>query len=103
MKLTNCIIDSIKTMKDKSLKVTLITRELPPNEMAQLFYEYGCEVEDMEIETLPEDGEKSPAQRLRACLFRLWEAQYKEKYKEFEVFYRARMDKLCEMVKEKIN
>src|SRR3990167_1812076 len=73
LNLSNAIIDKVTTMKDRSLKVTLITRELPPEEMSALFSQLQQEAE-IEFDIAPEDGGKSHASRMRASLFRLWEA-----------------------------
>lgn len=52
---------------------------------------------------LPEpksDESKSPSQRLRAVLFILWEQKGKEG--DFETFYRAKMESVINMIKEKL-
>ena len=37
MNLKNAILDGVKTMKDGSLKITLVTQELSPSQMAEIF------------------------------------------------------------------
>jgi hypothetical protein len=74
--LRNCLIDKITSMKDKSLKITLITRELPPIEMANIFLHLNQEILSVQV-PLEESEGKSKSQRLRACLYRLWEQEYK--------------------------
>lgn len=64
LSLTNCIIDGVKSMKDGSMKITLVTRALDPVQAAEIFLNLNKEVLSVDI---PEDpGEKkSPSQRLR--------------------------------------
>lgn len=100
MNLKNVIVDKVQTMKDKSIKVTLITRELPPEAMAELFSALLTEKELVSFD--PEKGLKSPATRLRGVLYRLWEKHYQEKYEDYEVFYVSKMERLIESIKEKI-
>jgi hypothetical protein len=45
--------------------------------------------------------EKSPSKRMKAVLYRLWE-QKKEGYEDFELFYRFKMEKLIEVLKNKL-
>ena len=68
-----------------------------------LFLSRPGEPEDVvdlpELTTDP--GQKTPSQRLRACLFVLWEQQGKKG--DFESFYRSKMERVIEWVKEKLN
>ena len=52
------------------------------------------------LELTPEDGDRSPAQRLRASFYILWEQKGKDG--DFEAFYRARMERIINAVKEKL-
>jgi len=45
-------------------------------------------------------GEKTPSQRMRACLYVLWEQN--KTTKTFEEFYRTQMEKLIEFIKGKL-
>lgn len=54
-----------------------------------------------EIHIDKEANEKSPSQRLRAVLYRIWEQDPKD-YKTFEEYYRVQMDKLVEKLKERL-
>lgn len=38
MKLENAIIDKVSTLKDGSVRISLVTRELSPTQMAELFF-----------------------------------------------------------------
>jgi len=101
MNLKNAIIDKITTMKDRSIKITLITPELDPKTMAELFMSVNNQVLNVDI---PEDisEKKSKAQRLRWVLYRLWENKYKDKYNTFELFYNSEMERILEHYKDKI-
>lgn len=100
IQIDNAIIDKISTMKDKSLKISLVTRELSPDSMAELFSHYQQEAN---IEFTPEEDSKTPGQRLRASLYVLWEQQYKEQYKDFAVFYEVNMERIINKIKDKLS
>jgi len=62
-------------------------------------------IEASDIASLPEiktDDTKTPSQRLRAVLFRMWE-QNKEGHETFTTYYEMRMDKLINFYKEKLS
>ena len=107
-------IDSIRTLKDKSLKVTLESQELTPEIKARLMSFDGLikvllsdtnispemitEVDNLQIEV----GEKkSPSERLRNVLYRFWE-QSPSGYDDFNLFYRNRMEKIIEQIKDRL-
>lgn len=109
-------ISKVTTMHDKTLRLVVDTQELNAQEKSILFdaaEKPGWflfseqEIQESDIKDLPdiqiEKNEKHPSQRLRAVLYRLWEQSDKQKYPEFEVFYRAKMDRLIEGYKEKLN
>lgn len=48
----------------------------------------------------PEDAGKSPAQRMRGVLYRLWEQ--KGSQGDFETYYRTKMEALINQIKEKL-
>jgi len=102
MKLTNAIIDGVRTQKDGSLKITLITRELSAQEIAELLVSINKEIVQID---LPEahNEEKSPATRLRNVFYRLWEQSHKATYDTFELYYRSEMERLINHLKEKLN
>ncbi len=101
MNLKNAIIDGVKTMKDGSLKITLVTQELTPNQMAEIFLWINNAV-SVELPTDGWDG-KSPSTRLRNILYRYWEQNKKWEYKEFEIFYPVIMRQIWEAYKDKLN
>ena len=103
MKLPNAIIDRVSTLKDGSVRVSLITRELTPTQMAELFFWVNKEILAIDIDESNRE-DKSPSQRLRAVLFRLWEqSSDQERYNnEFELFYRAKLERIIEQLKDKL-
>ncbi len=103
MKLENAIIDKVSTLKDGSVRVSLITRALSPTQMAELFFWVNKEILAIDIDEWNKD-DKSPSQRLRAVLFRLFEqSSDKDKYNnEFALFYVAKMERIIESLKEKL-
>lgn len=106
------IVDGIRTLKDRSIKVTLVTNELPPEDMATLFgfnldqatcvlASKGSVIDPKALEVEMEfPEEKSPAKRLRAVLYRFWEQQGKKE--DFELYYRRAMERVIDQVKDKL-
>lgn len=103
MNLQNAILDKVTTMKDGSLKITLVTRELDPKQMAELFFNLNKEILTIDIPTDTTEEPKSKWQRLRAVLYRLWEQDMKSKYDSFELYYSHIMEKLINMYKDKLS
>ena len=102
MNLSNAILDKVTTMKDWSLKITLVTRELAPKQMEELFYNLNKEILTVDVPTDTTEETKSKAQRLRAVLYRLWEQEMKSKYDSFELYYNHIMEKLINIYKDKL-
>jgi hypothetical protein len=109
-------IEGITSRKDKTVRVTFGTQELSPMEAASIFElnqsfcyvaikkeHFKSEESDM-FDTLKTDleGYKTPSQRLRAILFRNYE-QNNEGYKDFTTYYLAKMEKVCEHYKSKLD
>ena len=107
-------IQSIRTLVDGGNKLDIITRELNPEEMTSLFELKGKEgwllfrenaFTQEDVPNLPdvriERTDKSPSERLRAVLFRLWETTSRSK--TADNFYKDYIDKLIESIKEKLN
>lgn len=103
MNLKNCIVNKVTTLKDRSIKIELLTREMPPKEMAELFFSVNNEIASVDI---PEDtGDlKTPSQRLRAVLYRVWETDEnkKSKFSTFTLYYNHVMEQLIDKYKEYI-
>ena len=100
--LTSAILDKITTMKDGSLKITVVTQELPPQEMAKLFMSVNQEITNVK---LPKDSSqpKSKSERLRNVIYRLWEQEYTGKYPDHNLFYESYMDQTINKIKDKLN
>ena len=108
------IISKLMTMADKGIRISVDTQELTPEEGSKLFSlkdKYGHFV-FIEGEVLPENvevpefvqdfkNEKSPSQRLRSVLYRLWEQSGKPNTSE--QFYREQMEKIIEHYKGKLD
>ena len=88
-------------MADRTIQIKIGMQELAPSEMADLFCSLNNDLHEIEFE-LDETESKSPAQRLRNVLYKLWEKNHKEKYTEFEVYYRAKMENLINRIKDKL-
>ena len=110
------IIEGITTRKDKTIRLTIGTQELSPAQAAEVFgmnqqYCYlALKVEPFTkseldtIDSLKTDLEtaKTPSQRLRGILFRTFE-QDAEGYRDFTTYYTAKMEKICEHFKTKLD
>jgi len=111
-------VENITTRKDKTLKITIGTQELPPAKMAALFAMQNnigyvaIKAEDFgraELEALEaakaevEDGDttKTASRRQRSVLYRLWE-QKPEGFKTFELFYASKMEEIITHFKNKL-
>lgn len=108
------LITSLATKVDGSIAIKLETRELDHNDSATLFEMRGAEAwaiispseikdEDVKLPTEradPSIGTKTPSQRLRAVLYRLWEQG--KSGTDFESFYRIKMEAIIEQLKGKL-
>lgn len=109
------IIEGMTSRKDKTIKLSIGTQELNPQQAAQIFSmnQQFCYVaikkEDFspnEIDTIENlktelDSQKTPSQRLRGILYRNYE-QNSEGYTDFSTYYQAKMDKICTHFKSKL-
>lgn len=108
-------LNPISRRKDKSVKLSLETRELTPEETLTLMSIEGAEMwlclapEESELE-IPEEkvslDEKSPSERLRSVLF-VWYKQLTEKNPPqylgtFENFRKEKMEWIIEQVKKRL-
>lgn len=108
-------IEGLASRKDKTVRLTLGTQELSPNKAAEIFQlnqkfcyvaikEENFQAEEVdEIENLQAELEtkKTPSQRLRGILFVNYQ-QNSEGYKDFATYYLAKMDKICNHFKNKL-
>jgi hypothetical protein len=110
-------LESYRSLKDGTLKLSFETGELSPEAMANVHYSLNKvgflsfspdpfatheleEIDKLKVEF--NDSGKPPSQRLRAVLYRLFE-QKPEGYKTFNDFYGAKMETLIEHFKSKLD
>lgn len=107
-------ITKIETTADKGVKLIVHTQELDPSNAAVVFSlkdKYGFflfkegQFEESEVANLPDfvpefKGDKTPSQRLRGVLYRVWEAN--GKVGAFDSFYTQKMEAILDHFKEKL-
>lgn len=111
---TPAAISSVRTLVDGGCKLDVITRELAPDEMTELFKLKGREgwllfkeneIKEDEVKDLPdikdEFDKKTPSQRQRSIIFRLWEQT--NRARTFNEYYLEKMSKINNWLKEKLN
>jgi len=106
-------IEEFKSRADNTWALKIGTQELSKDDVAELAMQKGQlgyfvfaaqeNITDADIPTeqIEYQGEKTPGQRLRGVLYRLWEQDHAG-FKDFETFYRSRMERLIEQIKEKL-
>lgn len=104
-------ITRISSRVDGSLGISLSTPELSPQEKALFFELHNVEcsitIEPIDTPDIPEIkidkdlSTKSPSERMRGVLYRLWEKEGKEG--EFKNFYYKRMESMIEHYKSKLD
>jgi hypothetical protein len=109
-------VEGISTRKDKTIKITIGTQELTPSAAAELlrlsqsYCYFGIKEEPFRkeetelIDSLKTniDSLKTPSQRLRAVLYRIYETD-NEGYQDFLTYYNAKLEKLIASLKEVLN
>ena len=117
MILIPAILESYRSLKDKTLKVTFETNEPTPEQ----FLGIGTHVQQFgylafkkepfkenekkaieQLETSYDDNTKTHAQRLRAVFYRCWE-QEPESFQDFDSYYKHKMENLINHFKAKLN
>lgn len=111
------VLESYRSLKDKSIKVVFESNELTPEQVmgvAQNIQQFGYlafknePFKNKEKEVLDnlksdyEDTGKTPGQRLRGVLYR-WYEKDKQGYATYEDFYRSQMEKLIDHFKTKLD
>ena len=111
-----CIYEGSRDLKDRTKKLTFQTNEITPEQAANLqmcvqnFVYILIKPEDFtkdeikemtEIKTVFEDTGKTPSQRLRSVLFRLWQ-QDSHGYKDFNIYYQYRIEILLNHFKSQL-
>ena len=108
------ILESWRSLKDRTYKIMFETNELTPEQAAGLNEGLGKagfvafkdnpfkEREKELLESLEsdyDDGKKSDSQRLRGVLYRLWEKQ-PEGYEDFNLYKKFKMSKIINHYKK---
>ena len=102
-------LEGLSTRKDGSLAMRFSTQELDTQEKLILLEKQGKfgwllfdenAFKEADIPKSQAVEGKTPSQRLRAALFVLWE--HSDKIDDFETYYRRKMEKLIDWVKDKI-
>jgi len=119
-------VDNIRTLADNSLRVSLGTPELAPETVGNLYSVLkqpgfvvlsSAPITEQQIEAVEsasidmEFETKTPAQRMRAVMYRLWEQQSPKQtnekgnleYVEFELFYKRKMNEIINHLKSKLD
>lgn len=104
----------VRSLKDKTARVTIDLQELDPNQYQKLFsyinsfvkvYISDDNISQDEIDIIDteeiDNQSKSPSQRQRNVLFRLWE-QDNRGYEDFNLFYNFMMNQIIEHYKGKL-
>jgi len=107
---SDIIITGIRAKVDGSLGFNATTPELSPEEKVAFMELQGINLKMLvvpldeknapQIRVDKEIDSKTPGQRLRAVLYVLWEQGKKDK--DYESFYKDRMEKFIEAVKDKL-
>ncbi len=99
-------LESYRSLKDRTLKLTYETSELTPEQMGEVHQSvlksgfmafnadpFTTKQQQMlgELQVDYDDPAKTPSKRLRGVLYRNWE-QTPEGYKTFEDYYRSKME-----------
>lgn len=110
------ILESYRSLKDRTLKIVFETSEPTPEQflgIGQTVQQFGFlafknnpfrEAEKKAIEqmeALEEDLTKSPSQRLRSVLFVCYKNDTKG-FQEFDSYYRSRMEEFIKMCKSEL-
>ena len=109
-------LESYRSLKDGTLKLSFETGELSPEQMANVHYSLNKvgylafspdamatqeldEIDKLKVEY--SDNGKTPSQRLKAVLYLMWK-QKPEGFNSSEVHYLHHMEKLIEHFKNKL-
>lgn len=107
-------IEKISTRADNTISITISTQEMSPEASTilfglkgklgwLLFAETAFTEIDIPKEPAPEfKNDKSPSQRIRACLYKYWEKNTGKKI-TFDSFYKQWAEKKINEIKETLN
>lgn len=106
-------IKKVETLVDRGLSIKLHTQEMQEEDIAMMFKIKGllgyflfksAPITQDDVATIPEEvrefkNDRTPSQRLRAVIYRLWE-QTGKNGEGFLEFYSRHVDKLVDQYKE---
>lgn len=109
------MVNTIRSLKDGSITISLETQELSPANAGEIFslrgrlvtvYLSPSDISSKElslVDTIEPDlpGGKTPSQRMRNVLYILWK-QDAEGYKDFPQYYESKMNTYIESLKQNI-
>jgi len=109
------VLKGFTTLMDGGIKLVIITRELIPEDATLLlklvkksgwFVFKQTNIAESDVANLPTElkefkGDKTPSQRLRAVIYRLWEQT--DKSEEFNDFYNRHLGAIIEQYKSKLD
>ncbi len=111
------IYEGSRDLKDRTKKLAFNTNEVTPEQAAslQVMVQQFCYLA-IKLEPFTRDQQevindlksdidafgKSPGQRMRAVLYRLWE-QVPEGYDDFNLYYQFKMEQLINHIKTKLH
>jgi hypothetical protein len=109
-------LEGYRSLKDRTLKLSFETSELTPEKMADIHYSLNKvgwlafapdpfttkEMNDLDALKVDFDAGKTPGQRLRGVLYRLWE-QRPEGHKVFNDYYNSKMEVLIDHFKKQLD
>lgn len=113
----NAILESFRSLKDKTLKLSFETNEPTPEQLQQIAvnsqkYGYlvfsGNQLTPEQLDSIDKakndlyDSSKSPSKRLRSVLY-VWFEKDNKGFKTFEDFYLHQMERVINNVKEKLD
>lgn len=105
-------ITAARPLADRSVSITVHTKELPKDEVSLIVDTFQnnpvgwllFKENDIQVEEIPEvDSDfqaKSQSQRIRGCLYRLWEQRGSQG--TFETFYKEQTEKIITYIKSKL-
>lgn len=116
MVIVPAILESYRSLKDKTLKIVFETNEPTPEQfigIANNLQQFGYlafknepfkakEIEMMEsLESDFEDTSKTPSKRLRAVLYKCFENEA-EGYQDFQLYYNFKIENIIKHFKSKL-
>lgn len=114
MLLIPTIFESLSSRADNTMKLVFGSQEIGEDDAksaVMLVHKMGhllfkeSEFDAQDLIAIPDftpefKAEKSPAQRIRACIYRLWEKEGKKG--DFEMYYKIKTERIIEFLKAKL-